>query len=63
MNGVQFGDQLVSLHTRIFRQGAWHRLKGLGKLFDGVLLQTGTRLAKNIQNTLLKNTSGHGTFF
>lgn len=47
MCGVQLGDQFVSLHAGVLGQRPWKSLKGLSKLLDGVLLQTGARLQRH----------------
>lgn len=40
MCGVQFRDELSSLHTRVLSKRTWQRLEGLSKLLNSILLQT-----------------------
>lgn len=49
MCGVQFRDELSSLHTRVLSKRTWQRLKGLSKLLNSILLQARAGLShKNV---------------
>lgn len=40
MCGIQFRDELATLHTRVLSKRTWQHLKGFGKFLNSVLLQT-----------------------
>lgn len=44
MGGVQFRDELATLHTGVLSKRTWQRFQGFSKLLDSILLQAGAGL-------------------
>lgn len=55
MCGVQFRDELSSLHTRVLSKRTWQRLKGFSKLLNSILLQTRAGLSHKNKVTFVSS--------